>query len=108
MKSSCIIHPPKEHFFTIRERQVEFFNGNSCAAATMSWLEFRQNGKLFIDAKNKRMNDIAEMHGDNRVFPEDTYINFTIAELIEVFHHTFGRNKSIDSLKQLEEMGVIS
>ena len=99
----------KQNFFLIiRQDDLEFLDGNHCAAAVMSVFRNTHKWKLETDARNKRANDVAEQHGDARWLPEDVLISFTIPELLERILHLFGRNAVMDALKLLEEKGIIS
>lgn len=66
MNSSCISHPEREKLVVIRQWQMEFCEGNSCAAALMSFFEYWHNVKLDQSEKNTQFNNVAELHGDKR------------------------------------------
>lgn len=66
MNSSCISHPEREKLVIIRQWQIEFCEGNSCAAALMSFFEYWHNVKLDQSEKNTQFNNVAELHGDKR------------------------------------------
>lgn len=66
MNSSCISHPEREKLVIIRQWQIEFCEGNSCAAALMSFFEYWHNVKLDQSEKNAQFNNVAELHGDKR------------------------------------------
>ena len=66
MNSSCISHPEREKLVMIRQWQMEFCEGNSCAAALMSFFEYWHNVKLDQSEKNTQFNNVAELHGDKR------------------------------------------
>ncbi|MFY9225253.1 MAG: hypothetical protein WAQ98_21445 [Blastocatellia bacterium] len=66
MNSSCISHPEREKLVMIRQWQMEFCEGNSCAAALMSFFEYWHNIKLDQSEKNTQFNNVAELHGDKR------------------------------------------
>jgi len=64
MKSSCISHPKKEPLVIIRQWQLEFCDGNQCAAALMSFFEYWHGIKLEQSEKASQFNHVAQMHGD--------------------------------------------
>ncbi len=66
MKSSCIQYPADEPILLIRESQVMVCDGNVCAAALLSFLEYWHNIKLEQRRKARQANDIAEKVGDDR------------------------------------------
>jgi hypothetical protein len=45
-QTSCIRHPSNTRFLKIYQWQLDFCDGNACAAALMSYFEFCHNGKL--------------------------------------------------------------
>jgi hypothetical protein len=70
MKTSCISHPANERLVIIRKWQVDFCEGNHCAAAQLSFFEYWHNWKINSDQYNYKSNNIAEMHGDARLLSE--------------------------------------
>jgi len=82
MKTSCINHPPNEPLIIIRQWQVELCEGNTTAAALLSYFEYWHNIKLEMQSRASRSNDIAEMHGDDRTQDESLLQFHTEEELV--------------------------
>jgi hypothetical protein len=64
MKSSCITHPEREPLIVVRKWQIEFCEGDKCAAALMSFFEYWHNHRLDAQGKAEQANAAAEKHGD--------------------------------------------
>lgn len=82
MKSSCIEHPSREPILVIRKWMTEFCEGNSCAACLLSFFIYFHEVKSEMRDKNKRLNNIAEQHGENRV-NDETLIQFHSQEELQ-------------------------
>jgi hypothetical protein len=108
MKSSCISHPERERLVIIRKSQVEFCEGNQCAAAVMSYLEYWHNWKLDSDEYNKKANDVSEMHNEKRQLSEDIYQFHSMQEISDGILNLYGIKLISDSIKFLESKNVIS
>lgn len=108
MKSSCLSHPESERLVIIRKWQVEFCEGNQCAAAVMSYFEYWHNWKLEAEQYNLRSNQIAEAHGDGRPHAEDVYQFHSINEISDGILGLYGHKSITDALRLLENRGVIS
>ena len=63
MRSTCIHHPAHERLLIIRQWQLEFCEGNHCAAALLSLFEYWHNIRLDMRDKARQANQIAERHG---------------------------------------------
>ena len=108
MKTSCVQHPKNEPLILIRQWQVTFCEGNKCAAVLLSHFEYWHNIKLETASKNTRLNDIAQMHGDEPT-QDTTLLQFhTLSELSDNILNLYGRTAIIDALKLLEDKGVIT
>lgn len=108
MKTSCISHPEKESLLLIRAWQIKFCDGNACAAALLSYFEYWHAIKLEMTAKNRKSNDIAETHGDERTQDESLLQFHSHNELIEGILGVYGKGAVIAANKLLEEKGAIS
>ena len=108
LKTSCMSNPERQPLVILRKPQVEFCQGNQCAALVLSFLEYWHNWKLASDEFNKKSNDIAEMHGDHRSLSEDVYQYHTLAEISDGIMNLYGTKKISASIKLLESLGVIS
>lgn len=108
MRSSCIAHPKNNPMILVREWQVKFCAGNTCAAALLSFFEYWHNVKIRMAEKNERANDVAEMHGDEGVQDTSLYQFHTSEELQAGIMGIGGEKKIRESLRFLEESGVIT
>ena len=108
MKSSCVLHPTNERLIIIRKWQVEFCDGNQCAAALLSYFEYWHNWKLNTDCYNKKSNDISEMHCDPRSLSEDIYQYHSQQEMADGILNLYGKKAISEALKLLEAKDVIS
>jgi|GEM_PF-4841130 len=107
MKTTCINHPKNEPILLIRWWQLVFCEGNYCAAALLSFFEYWHNIKLEMKRKNQQLNDIAEMHGDERS-QDETLIQFHTEGQLRFGILFLYSNKAIrEALKLLEAKGVI-
>jgi hypothetical protein len=108
MKSSCIQHPANEPLIIIRKSQVEFCNGDMCAAALMSFFEYWHNIKLEMSQRNKVSNDIANRHGDDRINDETTLQFHSLEELSAGMLGLYSVNSIKKARQSLVNLGVIS
>jgi len=108
MKTSCISHPEREPLVIIRKSQVEFCEGNQCAAAVMSFLEYWHNWKLDSDTYNKKSNDISEVHGDSRSLSEDVYQYHSLLEISDGILNLYSTKTISDAIKFLESKSVVT
>lgn len=108
MKSTCISHPEREPLVIIRKSQIEFCEGNQCAAAVMSYLEYWHNWKLDSDQYNKKSNEIAEIHGDPRSLNEDVYQFHTLNDISDGIMNLYSTKSISEALKLLELKKVIT
>lgn len=108
MKTSCIDHPGKDRLVIIRKWQLEFCEGDHCAAALLSFFEYWHSWKLETDAYNHKTNDIAEMHGEARLLSEDIFQYHSLKELSSGILELYGEKTIAKSLKFLEEKSVIT
>ena len=108
MKSSCMTHPEYEPLVIIRKSPVEFCEGNQCAAAVLSFLEYWHNRKLSSDSHNKKSNDISEKHSDPKSLSKAVYQYHTLTEISDGIMNLYGTKKISASIKLLESLGVIS
>jgi hypothetical protein len=107
MKTSCISHPERERLIIIRKWQVEFCDGNHCAAAVMSFFEYWHNWKLDSDEYNKKSNDVAEMHGDSRHLNEDVIQFHSMQEISDGLLNLYGVKSIADAIKLLESKNAL-
>lgn len=108
MKTSCISHPANERLVIIRKWQVEFCEGNQCAAALLSFFEYWHSWKLNADRYNRKSNDIAEMHREPRLLTEDVYQYHSLNELSNGILYLYGEKSISKAIKLLESKLVIT
>ena len=107
MKSTCINHPLNEPLIKIHRWQVEMCQGNTVAAALMSFFEYWHNIKSEMRSRTRRANDIAEIHGDHRCQDESLLQFHTEKELVEGIMLA-KQDKIRQSIRFLEEIKVVS
>jgi len=108
MKNSCISYPERESLIIIRKSQVEFCNGNVCAAALMSFFEYWHNIKLDMSPKNAQMNNVALTNGQPACHDESLYQFHTMDELSTGIMGIYKRDAITSARKLLKELGIIS
>jgi len=108
MKSSCIQHPSNEPLIIIRKSQVEFCNGDMCAAALMSFFEYWHNIKLEMSQRNKVSNDIASGHGDDRYNDETTLQFHNLDELSAGMIGLYSSSSIKKARIVLKNLGIIT
>ena len=70
MKSTCIQHPTNEPLLIIRQWQLDFCEGNHCAAALLSFFEYWHNLRLEINQRVKPANrdeGLLQFHSDEQL-----------------------------------------
>ncbi len=108
MRSSVIRHPEDEPLLIIRKWQVAFCDGDRCAAALLSYLEYWHNIKVAITSRNARANDIAEAHGDTRTQDETLYQFHTAEDFEQGLLHVYARDRIRVALRLLLDKGAIT
>jgi hypothetical protein len=92
-------------FLHIEAIDVDLFGLN--AAAILSVIRSGETWRHETNLRNKKANDIAEMHGDKRWLPEDVSLGFTNQDLIDRTFGICGRNGVVEALKILQSQDVI-
>ena len=64
MKSPCVSYPAEEPLLLIRASQLRLCEGNHCAAALLSYLEYWHSVRLGQIAQAEHHNKVAALHGD--------------------------------------------
>lgn len=108
MKSSCIRHPEKTRYIQVYDWQIQFCQGNHCAALLLAFFINWHDWKLRHDQYYKRVNDIAEIHGDGRLHSEDAYLFFSTEELITGCMGFYGKQAVNTGIDLLASLGVIT
>lgn len=105
-RTSCISHPEKEPLIIIHKWQLEFTEGNECAAALISFFTYWHDIKFANKEKAKHANDVAEMHGDPRT-QDESLMQWHTEKDIEDGILIFKRRTIADALANLQTSGVI-
>jgi hypothetical protein len=105
-QTSCIRHPTNARFLKIYQWQLDFCDGNACAAALMSYFEFCHNGKLQQLQQSKTLNDALEKTPQGRTQVETLLQWHTTADLEKAVLF-YKRDKISQGVKFLESKGVI-
>lgn len=105
-KTSCISHPKESRFISIYDWQLEFTEGDECAAALISYFTYCHDYKLANREKAKQANDIAEMHGDPRT-QDESLMQWHTEKDIEIGILVYKRRTIAKSLGRLQASGVV-
>ena len=105
-QTSCIRHPANARFLKIYQWQLDFCDGNACAAALMSYFEFCHNGKLQQLQQSKTLNDALEKTPQGRTQVETLLQWHTTADLEKAVLF-YKRDKISQGVKFLASKGVI-
>ena len=105
-QTSCIRHPANARFLKIYQWQLDFCDGNACAAALMSYFEFCHNGKLQQLQQSKTLNDELEKTSQGRTQVETLLQWHTTADLEKAVLF-YKRDKISQGVKFLASKGVI-
>jgi hypothetical protein len=105
-QTSCIRHPANARFLKIYQWQLDFCDGNACAAALMSYFEFCHNGKLQQLQQSKTLNDALEKTPQGRTQVETLLQWHTTADLEKAVLF-YKRDKISQGIKFLASKGVI-
>jgi len=105
-QTSCIRHPANARFLKIYQWQLDFCDGNACAAALMSYFEFCHNGKLQQLQQSKTLNDALEKTPQGRTQVETLLQWHTTADLEKAVLF-YKRDKISQGVKFLASRGVI-
>jgi hypothetical protein len=105
-QTSCIRHPANARFLRIYQWQLDFCDGNACAAALMSYFEFCHNGKLQQLQQSKTLNDELEKTPQGRTQVETLLQWHTTADLEKAVLF-YKRDKISQGVKFLASKGVI-
>lgn len=106
--STCISHPANTRYLQIHEWQIKFCQGSHCAALLLSFFSGWHDWKIKNDYYYRKSNDIAEMHGDERLGNEDAYLFFSMEELIEGTLNFYGKKSIQEGLDLLVSLEVIT
>src|ERR1700722_8571388 len=94
-----------DYFIHIKKADVKLFGLN--AAAVLSVIKAGEAWRAETNLRNKKANDIAEMHGDNRWLPEDVSLRFTNQDFIDRTFGICGRNGIVEAIKTLQGLSVV-
>jgi hypothetical protein len=74
MQTSCIQHPANDRFLTIHRWQLEFCNGNQCAAALLSFFESCHNEQLHAGKDLLQRHTIEQLVQAILIFKRDSIL----------------------------------
>jgi hypothetical protein len=100
VRTGCIRHPVGARYLKIYEWQLEFCDGNQCAAALMSYFEYCHNWKLEQLEQAKKQNDELETSGKART-QNETLLQWHSAKELEQAVMLYKRDtiqKAIDTV----------
>ncbi|GEM_PF-3280952 len=106
--SSCVRQPENNRYIQINEWQIQFCQGNHCAALLLSFFISWHEWKLKNDQYYHKANNIAEAHGDGRPLNEHAYMFFSMEEFIAGTLNFYGKNAINEAIQFLELLGVIT
>lgn len=106
MRTSCINSPKNEPLIIIHKWQLEFTNGNECAAALLSFFIYWHDYKLNQSQKARQANDIALRHGDER-YQDETLMQWHNEKELENGVLVFKRKTIRNAIGILETLGVL-
>ncbi len=106
--TSCIRQPEKSPFIQLHQWQVQFCHNNHCAALLLSVFIAWHDWKCRHDDYYRRVNNIAEVHGEGRPHSENAYLFFTTEQLIEYCMGLYGKKAINEGLNFLKSLSAIS
>lgn len=105
---TCIRHPEAhEYFLRIFPWQIEFCQGNHCAAFLLSYFEGWHNYKLKKSRENKRMNKVAIAHGDPATQDESLWQFHSQKDLERGILGLFKKATIVKGIEYLKEIHVL-
>ena len=108
MIHSCIRQAQNNRYIQVCEWQIQFCQGNHCAAFVLSHFIAWHNWKLNHDEHYQRVNNIAELHGDARPHDKQAYLFFSMEEISTGILGIYGKNTINNALRFLATIGAIS
>lgn len=108
IKTSCVARPIDDLFLVIRSCYLKLCNGNTVAAGLIHFFETWHNFKIVKAQENKRMNDVAERHGDQRPQDESLYQWHSMEEMEEALMGIGKKNAILEARDMLVSLGIIS
>lgn len=105
-RTSCVRHPAEARYLKIYQWQLEFCDGNACAAALLSYFEFCHNWKLQHLPQARMLNNQLEKTPQGRTQAETLLQWHTTSELEEGVL-IYKRDKISEAIKLLKTKGVI-
>lgn len=106
MKTSVINHPTREPLIVIHRWQLDACDGNACAAALLSHLEYWHGIKLEQSLKARQANEVSESHNDKPIQDESLWQFHSLGEL-ERGLLIYGRTTISAGIKKLVDKGFI-
>lgn len=108
MRTSCVAHPPDEPLIVIHQWQVDMCDGDTCAAALMSFFEYWHNIKVAQSSKAAEANKVAEQHGEEGTQDESLWQWHNEKALVAGLVGLYSADKIATSLKSLARLGAVT
>lgn len=108
MRGSCIRHIENEPMVIVRRSYYKICDGDSTAAALLSYFEHWHNVRLALSEQARHYNDVAEMHGDERTQDESLLQWHTPDEIVEAMLGVAGRSAIRRAIRLLMDKGFVS
>lgn len=103
-----LVKPENEKFRTFYASEINFCDGNACAAGLLDFFDRFHSVKLEQRKSNRKHNDIAEQHGDSRSQNERLFQSHTQEELADYLMGIFSVSTIRIALKLLLDKKIIS
>jgi len=107
MKSPCIRHP-RERFVIVRPWQLEFCQGNKCAAMLLGVLEFWHNQKLDNVEQSRKANKAAQAAGEKPTHSVSLLQWHKEQDLVDMLYGMFEVKTVRKAINQLVELGAVT
>ena len=108
MRSTCIQHPTREPLLIIRQWQLDFCEGDHCAAALLSMFEYWHNIRLDLSEQAQQANEAAHKHGKPAIH-EESLLQFHSDEQLQAgLLKLYGTKKIREARSLLAAKSVIT
>ena len=108
MKITCTQHPVREPLLILRQWQLDFCEGNHCAAALLSQFEYWHNLRLDLNEQAQQANATARKYGQPPT-PEASLLQFHTDEQLQAgLLDLYGTKKIREARHLLVEKGAIT
>lgn len=108
MREACISHPASERMVVLRQWQVDFCEGNHCAAMLLGFFEYWHSIRIEMSGKSSQANRAAEKHGETGTQDESLYQFHTDEQLRLGLLGAYSRTSIRAARRLLVKKGAIS